>query len=116
MPFQVIHCRGYLKIKLHHPSAPEGEDGGETSSSTSAAYAADLPPTYQNVGFVAVAHSLPPNSITEVKMHSNVFMFRASLDLRLIFLDQQVLQQFLGRDWVSGYSIFRVFSCFPRTK
>ena len=39
---------------------------------------------------VAVAHSLPPSSITEVKMFSNVFMFRASLDLKLIFLDQRV--------------------------
>ena len=44
----------------------------------------------QNVGLVAVAHSLPPSSITEVKMFNNVFMFRASLDLKLIFLDQQV--------------------------
>ena len=26
----------------------------------------------------------------EVKMHSSVFMFRASLDLKLIFLDQHV--------------------------
>ena len=42
------------------------------------------------MGLVAVAHSLPPSSITEVKMFSNVFMFRASLDLKLIFLDQQV--------------------------
>ena len=54
----------------------------------------DLPgtfePGYENVGFVAVAHSLPPSSITEVKMHSSVFMFRASLDLKLIFLDQHV--------------------------
>ena len=39
---------------------------------------------------MAVAHSLPPSSITEVKMFNNVFMFRASLDLKLIFLDQQV--------------------------
>ena len=39
---------------------------------------------------MAVAHSLPPSSITEVKMHSSVFMFRASLDLKLIFLDQHV--------------------------
>ena len=54
----------------------------------------DLPgsfePGYANVGFVGVANSLPPSSITEVKMHSSVFMFRASLDLKLIFLDQQV--------------------------
>ena len=34
-------------------------------------------------------HSLPASSITEIKMHSNVFMFRASLDLKLIFLDQR---------------------------
>ena len=43
-----------------------------------------------SVGMVAVAHSLPPSSITEIKMQSNVFMFRASLDLKLIFLDQRV--------------------------
>ena len=47
-------------------------------------------PGFANVGFVGVANSLPPSSITEVKMHSSVFMFRASLDLKLIFLDQQV--------------------------
>jgi len=54
----------------------------------------DLPgsfePGFANVGFVGVANSLPPSSITEVKMHSSVFMFRASLDMKLIFLDQQV--------------------------
>jgi single-minded-like protein len=42
---------------------------------------------YQNVGLVAVGHSLPPSAITEIKMYSNMFMFRASLDLKLIFLD-----------------------------
>ncbi len=42
---------------------------------------------YQNVGLVAVGHSLPPSAITEIKMASNMFMFRASLDLKLIFLD-----------------------------
>ena len=66
---QVIHCSGYLKIKH---------------------YTLDMAPydsCYQNVGLVAVGHSLPPSAITEIKMHSNMFMFRASLDLRLIFLD-----------------------------
>ena len=72
---QVIHCRGYLKIK-------KVMLGGDLSGS--------FEPSYQNVGFVAVANSLPPSSITEVKMYSSVFMFRASLDLKLIFLDQQV--------------------------
>ena len=42
---------------------------------------------YQNVGLIAVGHSLPPSSLTEVKMYSNMFMFRASLDMKLIFLD-----------------------------
>lgn len=42
---------------------------------------------YQNAGLVAVGHSLPPSAITEIKLHTNMFMFRASLDLKLIFLD-----------------------------
>jgi len=73
--YKVIHCRGYLKIKQHNV-------GGDLPGS--------FEPGYANVGFVGVANSLPPSSITEVKMHSSVFMFRASLDLKLIFLDQQV--------------------------
>lgn len=44
---------------------------------------------YQIVGLVAVGHSLPPSGITEIKLHSNMFMFRASLDLKLIFLDSR---------------------------
>jgi len=44
----------------------------------------------QNVGLVAVGHSLPPSAITEIKLHCNMFMFRASLDLKLIFLDARV--------------------------
>lgn len=39
------------------------------------------------MGLVAVGHSLPPSAITEIKLHTNMFMFRASLDLKLIFLD-----------------------------
>lgn len=48
---------------------------------------------YQNVGLVAVGHSLPPSAVTEIKLHSNMFMFRASLDMKLIFLDSR---------WVRG--------------
>ena len=75
LQLQVIHCRGYLKIKQQNV-------GGDLQGS--------FEPGFANVGFVGVANSLPPSSITEVKMHSSVFMFRASLDLKLIFLDQQV--------------------------
>lgn len=82
---KVIHCRGYLKIKQVQ-AASGAEDGTEGST----AIGDVAPPVYQNLGFVGVAHSLPPSSVTEVKMHSNVFMFRASLDLKIIFLDGQV--------------------------
>ncbi|CAD5117284.1 unnamed protein product [Dimorphilus gyrociliatus] len=45
---------------------------------------------FHNVGLVAVGHSLPPSAITEIKMYNNMFMFRAHLDLKLIFLDARV--------------------------
>ncbi|ESO89288.1 hypothetical protein LOTGIDRAFT_106747 [Lottia gigantea] len=70
--YKVIHCSGYLKIKQ---------------------YTMDVSPydgCYQNVGLVAVGHSLPPSAITEIKMFNNMFMYRASLDLKLIFLDARV--------------------------
>ncbi|XP_060077811.1 single-minded homolog 2-like [Ylistrum balloti] len=72
--YKVIHCSGYMKIKQ---------------------YTMDMAPyegCFQNMGLVAVGHSLPPSAITEIKMFSNMFMFRASLDLKLIFLDARVGQ------------------------
>ncbi|XP_028840640.1 single-minded homolog 2 [Denticeps clupeoides] len=70
--YKVIHCSGYLKIRQ---------------------YVVDMTlydSCYQIMGLVAVGHSLPPSGITEIKLHSNMFMFRASLDLKLIFLDSRV--------------------------
>ncbi|XP_025417182.1 single-minded homolog 2 [Sipha flava] len=64
--YKVIHCSGYLKVRQY--------------------------PGLETVGLVAVGHSLPPHAITEIKLHSNMFMFRASLDLKLIFLDARVSQ------------------------
>lgn len=73
--YKVIHCSGYLKIK-HLPF--------ETSP-----YESDK--CYRNVGLVAIATSFPPGTgITDIKMHNTMFMFRAQLDLRLIFLDSRV--------------------------
>lgn len=70
---QVIHCSGYLKVK-HLTLDQSPYDVCQT-----------------NLGLVAVGHSLPPSAITEIKMYSNMFMFRASLDLKLIFLDARYL-------------------------
>ncbi|KAJ8891677.1 hypothetical protein PR048_004205 [Dryococelus australis] len=72
---QVIHCSGYLKVKQF------SLDGAPYDS------------CYQNVGLVAVGHSLPPSAITEIKLHCNMFMFRASLDLKLIFLDARYVRR-----------------------
>jgi single-minded len=70
---QVIHCSGYLKARVYHDANYNGEGNG---------------PTFiQNLGLVAVGHSLPPSAITEIKLHQNMFMFRASMDMKLIFLD-----------------------------
>uniref|UniRef100_A0A3B5MGU8 SIM bHLH transcription factor 1b n=1 Tax=Xiphophorus couchianus TaxID=32473 RepID=A0A3B5MGU8_9TELE len=69
--YKVIHCSGYLKIRQ---------------------YSLDMSPfdgCYQNIGLVAVGHSLPPSAVTEIKLHCNMFMFRASLDMKLIFLDSR---------------------------
>ncbi|XP_014219350.1 single-minded homolog 2-like [Copidosoma floridanum] len=75
--YKVIHCSGYLKLKqLANPEYSDGAPNGTVS-----------PYTLHNVGLVAVGHSLPPSANTEIKMHRNMFMFRASLDLKLIYLD-----------------------------
>lgn len=71
MCVQVIHCSGYLKVRQYVMEVCLYES------------------CYQIVGLVAVGHSLPPSGITEIKLHSNMFMFRASLDLKLIFLDSR---------------------------
>lgn len=69
--YKVIHCSGYYKIPQH------GMDQSSYESGCSGPY------------LVAFGHSLPSSSITEVKMNNNMFMFRASLDLKLIFLDSR---------------------------
>ncbi|XP_033495046.1 single-minded homolog 2 [Epinephelus lanceolatus] len=72
--YKVIHCSGYLKVRQYMVDMVLYES------------------SYQTVGLVAVGHSLPPSGITEIKLHSNMFMFRASLDLKLIFLDTRVAE------------------------
>ncbi|KAM6970066.1 single-minded homolog 2 [Aplochiton taeniatus] len=72
--YKVIHCSGYLKIRQFVMDMALYDS------------------CYQIVGLVAVGHSLPPSGITEIKLHSNMFMFRASLDLKLIFLDARVAE------------------------
>uniref|UniRef100_A0A673LTH1 Single-minded homolog 2-like n=1 Tax=Sinocyclocheilus rhinocerous TaxID=307959 RepID=A0A673LTH1_9TELE len=72
--YKVIHCSGYLKIRQFVMDVSLYES------------------CYQIVGLLAVGQSLPPSGFTEIKLHSNMFMFRASLDLKLIFLDSRVAE------------------------
>ncbi|EDL76725.1 single-minded 2 (predicted) [Rattus norvegicus] len=72
--YKVIHCSGYLKIRQYMLDMSLYDS------------------CYQIVGLVAVGQSLPPSAITEIKLHNNMFMFRASLDLKLIFLDSRVTE------------------------
>jgi single-minded-like protein len=72
--YKVIHCSGYYKIPFYGSDQLAYESG------------------YSSPYLVAFGHSLPSSAITEVKMNNNMFMFRASLDLKLIFLDSRVFQ------------------------
>ncbi|XP_048011206.1 SIM bHLH transcription factor 1b isoform X2 [Megalobrama amblycephala] len=93
--YKVIHCSGYLKIR------PLGLD------------ASPFDGCYQNVGLVAVGHTLPPSAVTEIKLHSNMFMFRASLDMKLIFLDSRVseLTGYEPQDLIEKTLYHHVHSC-----
>ncbi|XP_035780674.1 single-minded homolog 1-like [Anopheles albimanus] len=74
--YKVIQCTGYVKARM----IPH-------ESNTAPGYCC-----MQNLGLVAVGHPLSPSAATEVKLHRDMFMFRASLDLKLIFLDTKVSQ------------------------
>uniref|UniRef100_A0A672NIX9 Single-minded homolog 1-like n=1 Tax=Sinocyclocheilus grahami TaxID=75366 RepID=A0A672NIX9_SINGR len=65
------------------------------------------------VGLVAVGHTLPPSAVTDIKLHSNMFMFRASLDMKLIFLDSRVseLTGYEPQDLIEKTLYHHVHSC-----
>ena len=66
---QVIHCSGYLKYKYF---ARDPYDG-----------------CFIKMGLVAVGHSLPTSAITELRLHSDMFMFRTSFDFKIVYVDQR---------------------------
>lgn len=71
--YKVIHCAGYLKARIYQMDNGYG-DGHSC---------------VQNLGLVAVGHSLPHSQVTEIKLNQNMFMFRAEMDMKLIFLDDR---------------------------
>ncbi|XP_016431291.1 single-minded homolog 1-like [Sinocyclocheilus rhinocerous] len=71
------------------------------------------PTRAHDVGLVAVGHTLPPSAVTDIKLHSNMFMFRASLDMKLIFLDSRVseLTGYEPQDLIEKTLYHHVHSC-----
>lgn len=103
--YKVIHCSGYLKVRIHHGpfnhlNLPQHrhtnpiqspEENSESTAHRPAPLNATSPSCFfVNLGLCTVGHSFPPLGLTEIKMHSNMFMFRANLDLKLMFLDGRV--------------------------
>uniref|UniRef100_H3CT42 SIM bHLH transcription factor 2 n=1 Tax=Tetraodon nigroviridis TaxID=99883 RepID=H3CT42_TETNG len=93
--YKVIHCSGYLKVRHCMLDLALYES------------------CYQTAGLVAVGHSLPPSGVTEIKLFSNMFMFRASLDFKLIFLDTRVaeLTGFEPQDLIEKTLYHHVHAC-----
>ncbi|XP_054718624.1 single-minded homolog 2-like [Uloborus diversus] len=80
--YKVIHCGGYLKLRKESDAL---NDGQLTNSEAQKANQ-----QYQVAGLVAIGQSLPSSSITDIKMSSHTFMFRASLDFTLIYLGARI--------------------------
>lgn len=72
--YKVIHCSGYLKVKQFHLDSLSPYPSGNG---------------YQTVALLAYGYSLPNCSTTEIRLYSNMFMFRAGQDLKLLFLDSR---------------------------
>ncbi|XP_034033382.1 single-minded homolog 2 [Thalassophryne amazonica] len=93
--YKVIHCSGYLKVRQCLLDVAVRESCCQTAC------------------LVAVGHSLPPCGVTEVKLHSSMFMFRANLDFKLIFMDSRVadLTGFEPQDLIEKTLYHHVHAC-----
>ena len=88
--FKVIHCSGYLKVKQFNLDTLACYGPGTSNLN-------NTENCYQNIGLVAFGYSLPTCSITEIRLYSNMFMFRAGQDLKLLFLDSRLVSSFADR-------------------
>lgn len=41
------------------------------------------------MGLVALAHTLPPSTLNEVRMESHMFVFRVNMDLQVIYCENR---------------------------
>lgn len=80
--YKAIHCNGYLKLRRTAVSTNNDAAGKQETTTGGGG-------EWESYALVAVGHSLLPTASTEVKLASNSFMFRASLDLTLYFVESQ---------------------------
>lgn len=46
-------------------------------------------PVRRPMGLVALAHTLPPSTLNEVRMESNMFVFRVNMDLQVTYCENR---------------------------
>uniref|UniRef100_UPI00358E088C neuronal PAS domain-containing protein 3-like n=1 Tax=Myxine glutinosa TaxID=7769 RepID=UPI00358E088C len=73
--YKVIHVTGRLHTKSETSSGP-------TCSST--------PAPQPVLGLVALAHALPPPTVSEIRVDSQMFVTRLNLDLKIIYCESRV--------------------------
>lgn len=44
---------------------------------------------HQPLGLVALAHTLPPSTLNEVRMESHMFVFRVNMDLQITYCENR---------------------------
>ncbi|KAL0173970.1 hypothetical protein M9458_029938, partial [Cirrhinus mrigala] len=44
-------------------------------------------PLHRPMGLVALAHTLPPSTLNEVRMESHMFVFRVNMDLQVTYCE-----------------------------
>ena len=76
----MIHCSGFRKYKFF---ATDHYDG-----------------CFVNMGLVAVGHSLPTSSYTEVRLTSDMFMLRTSFDFKIVYVDPR----YANKQTVTSYT------------
>ncbi|XP_058860489.1 neuronal PAS domain-containing protein 1-like isoform X2 [Acipenser ruthenus] len=67
--YKVIHVTGRIRSRPTHSSAPSVQ---------------------REMGLVALAHTLPPSTLNEVRMESHMFVFRVNMDLQVIYCENRI--------------------------
>lgn len=88
--FKAIHCTGYLKVRCASSAGSNLSNNSQQQLACCQKPLAGEPSSsrdWEGYALVAVGHSLLPTATTEVKLGASSFMFRASLDFKLYYIE-----------------------------